>query len=52
MGRGKLAENLAEPLIRSERHNTLGEGCMGVGESKAGSVDGKRSTWDNGAVVL
>ena len=45
-------EDIAEPLIRSEWHNRPGEGCMGIGESKVGLVDERRSTGDHDAAVL
>ena len=52
MGRENPVESIAEPLSRSDWHNTPGEGCMGVGESKVGLVDERRSTGDHDAAVL
>ena len=45
-------ENIAEPLIRSDWHSTPGGECIGVGESKVGLVDERRSTGDHDATVL
>ena len=52
MRRENPVENIAEPLIRSEWHNGPGEGGRGVGESKVGLVDERRSTGDHDAAVL